>query len=38
LSFEAAEGFAAAFACGLFAFEVGLGWWVDAALGEGDAV
>jgi len=38
LAFEAAEGFAAAFAFGLFAFEVLLRWWVDAALGDGDAV
>ena len=38
LSFEAAEGFAVALAFGLFAFEVGAGGWVDAALGDGDAV
>jgi len=38
LAFEAAEGFAAGLAFGLFALEVGLRWWVDAALGYGDAV
>ena len=37
-SFEAAEGFAAALALGLLALEVGAGGWVDAALGDGDAV
>ena len=38
MSFEAAEGFAAALAFGLFAFEIGARWWVDAALGDCDAV
>jgi len=38
LSFEAADCFAACFAFGLFAFEVGACGWVDAALGDGDAV
>ena len=38
MSFEAAEGFAAAFAFGLFSLEVGLCWWVDAALGDRDSV
>jgi len=38
LSFEAADGFAACFAFVLFAFEVGACRWVDAALGDGDAV
>ena len=38
LSFEAADGFAACFAFGLFALEVGACWWVDAALGDRDAV
>jgi hypothetical protein len=38
LSFEAAEGFAAALALGLLALEVSLRWFVDAALGDGDAV
>lgn len=35
---ETAECFAPAFPFGLFAFEVGLGGWVYAALGDGDAV
>ena len=38
MSFEAADGFPSAFAFVLFAFEVGAGGWVDAALGDGDAV
>ena len=38
LAFEAAEGFAAGLALGLFAFEVGLRGWVDAALGDRDPV
>ena len=38
LSFEEADRFASAFAFGSFAFEVGAGWWVDAALGDRDAV
>ena len=38
MAFEAAECFAAAFAFGLFALEVGARWRVDAALGDGDAV
>jgi hypothetical protein len=38
LSFVAADGFVACFAFGLFAFEVGACGWVDAALGDGDAV
>ena len=38
LAFEAAECFAAALALGLFALEVSLGWWMDAALGDGDSV
>jgi hypothetical protein len=38
LAFEAAEGFAAALAFGLFALEVGTRGRVDAALGDGDAV
>ena len=38
LSFEAADRFAFALAFGLFAFEVGACWWVDAALGDRDAV
>jgi len=38
LSFQAAEGFAAALALGLFAFEIGACGRVDAALGDGDPV
>ena len=38
MSFEAADRFSAAFAFGLFAFEVGACGWVDAALGDCDAV
>ena len=38
LSFEAADGFASCLAFGLFAFQVGACGWVDAALGDGDAV
>jgi hypothetical protein len=38
LSFEAADCFAACFAFLLFAFEVGACGWVDASLGDGDAV
>ena len=38
LAFEAADGFAACFAFVLFALEVGACGWVDAALGDGDAV
>jgi hypothetical protein len=38
LAFGAAGGFAAAFAFGLFVFEVGAGGWVAAALGDGDVV
>jgi hypothetical protein len=38
LSFEAADGFAACLSFALFAFEVGACGWVDAALGDGDAV
>ena len=38
MSFEAAEGFAAALPFGLFAFEIGAGGWMDAALGDRDAV
>jgi hypothetical protein len=37
-SFEAADGFAAALAFGSFAFEVGAGGFVDAGLGDRDAV
>src|SRR5688500_16891510 len=38
LALQAADGFAAALAFGLFAFEVGAGGWVDARLGDRDAV
>ena len=38
MSFEAAECFSAAFSFGLFAFEVGACGWVDACLGDRDAV
>ena len=37
-SFEAADRFAAAFAFGLFAFEVGACWRVVAGLGDRDPV
>ena len=37
-SFEATDGFAAAFSFGSFAFEVGAGWFVDTGLGYGDSV
>jgi hypothetical protein len=38
LSFEAAEGFAAALALALFALQVGAGRWMHAGLGDRDAV
>ena len=38
LSFEAADRFAAALAFGLLAFQIGPCGWVDAALGDRDAV
>ena len=38
LSFEAADGFAAALAFCLFALEVGACGWMDAALGDRDSV
>jgi hypothetical protein len=38
LSFEAADGFAAAFPFGLFAFQVGAGGGVVAGLGDRDPV
>jgi len=38
LSFEAAEGFAAALACVLFSLEVSPCWCMDASLGDRDSV
>jgi hypothetical protein len=38
LAFEAADGFASAFAFGLFAFEAGARGWVHARFGDRDAV